>query len=153
MKNVQNETLCIRRARIFDISRMHAIEKVSFPTPWSFDALFSDAFLNGSTMYFVAEYCGQVAAYGGMWLVVDEAHITNIAVKPEYRRLGIADKLLTHMEVMAKKNGAEYMLLEVRESNATAQALYKKHGFENMGLRKKYYQNPVEDAYIMRLTL
>jgi ribosomal-protein-alanine N-acetyltransferase len=147
------EAPILRRARIFDISKMHAIEKASFPTPWSFDALFGDAFLNGNTFYTVVEYNRDVAAYGGMWLVLDEAHITNIAVKPEYRRLGFADQLLSYMEDLAYKNGAVAMLLEVRQSNLPAYTLYEKHGFYKIGTRPRYYKNPVEDAYIMRKDL
>jgi ribosomal-protein-alanine N-acetyltransferase len=153
MKREYNDGLCIRRARIFDISKMHAIEKVSFPTPWSFDALFSDAFLNANTYYNVAEYGGAIAAYGGMWLIIDEAHVTNIAVKPEYRGFGIADRLLGYMEDVARKSRAICMILEVRQSNDPAMALYKKHGFEKIGIRQKYYTNPVEDAFIMRKEL
>lgn len=141
--------IIFRKARVFDISKMHAIEKASFPTPWSFDALFADAFLNGNTIYLVAEYCKDITAYGGMWLVLDEAHITNIAVKQDCRRMGIADKLLSYLVEMAVKNGATTMILEVRTSNSPALALYHKHGFHEVGIRKGYYSNPVEDAFIM----
>lgn len=145
--------ITFRKARVFDISKMHAIEKASFPTPWSFDALFADAFLNSNTIYMVAEYCKDIAAYGGMWLVLDEAHITNIAVKQDYRRMGIADKLLGIMAEAAAKNGIASMLLEVRRSNSPALILYHKHGFHEVGVRKDYYSNPVEDAFIMRKEL
>lgn len=149
----EGENTVIRRAKIFDISKMHAIEKASFPTPWSFDALFADVFLNGNTFYSVVEYHKDIAAYGGMWLILDEAHITNIAVKADYRRMGFADQLLGYMEEMAYRNGATSMLLEVRESNTPAHGLYIKHGFYKIGIRQRYYSNPVEDAFIMRKDL
>ncbi len=147
------EEIKIRPAKIFDIGRMHAIEKASFPTPWSFDALFTDVFINGNTLYVVAEYYKEIVGYGGMWLIMDEAHITNIAVKQDLRRLGIANRLLMFLEEAALRNGAKDMFLEVRTSNLSAIALYEKHGFKNINIRKKYYRNPVEDAYVMRKDL
>lgn len=88
-----------------------------------------------------------------MWHVLDEGQITNIAVKPEYRRFGIASALLEHLKKSAKELGIILMELEVREGNQAAIGLYKKQGFETVGRRRRYYKNPTEDAILMNLEL
>jgi len=97
----------------------------------------------------VAEVDNKIVGYGGFWVVVDEGHITNIAVHPEYRSKGIGSKIMEGLIELAKKNGIISMTLEVRESNIVAQHLYAKFGFRPLGRRKGYYQDNNEDAIIM----
>ena len=101
--------------------------------------------------YFVAmdESTGKIVGYGGYWLIIDEAHITTIAVTPEYRRKGISEKLLQKMMDAGYAKKAKWFTLEVRAGNIPAQNLYYKYGFKSLGLRKKYYQDNDEDALIM----
>lgn len=95
----------------------------------------------------------EVVGYMGMWIIVDEAHITNIAVHPQARRQQIAELAVRQMMLVAKERGAERMTLEVRKSNEAAIGLYEKVGFVNYGLRKNYYIEPREDAIIMWVNL
>ncbi len=94
-----------------------------------------------------------IVAYGGFWIIVDEAHITNIAVDPDKRRLGLGKKLVDGMIDEMEKMGMENVTLEVRESNIAARELYAGFGFADAGRRPKYYQDPKEDAIIMWLRL
>ena len=99
--------------------------------------------------YLVAETDGQVVGYAGAWVILDESHITNIAVKETYRGRGIG-KLLTRALLQYLSNlGASYATLEVRVSNERAQSLYKGLGFVSVGKRKRYYEDNQEDAYLM----
>jgi ribosomal-protein-alanine N-acetyltransferase len=93
----------------------------------------------------------RVAAFCAFWLVVGEAHINNLAVLPELRSRGLGTQLLDATIVEAAHLGAEVLSLEVRESNAPALRLYEKAGFERVSVRKNYYTNPVEDAWILSL--
>ena len=120
----------------------------SFPIPWSYDS-FSNELNNKLATYIVASKNDKVVGFGGIWVIFDESHITNIAVHPDYRGLGIGDIL---MEALIKKSydkGSKDITLEVRRSNVVAQNLYKKYGFAQDGIRKKYYQDNGEDAIIM----
>ena len=92
---------------------------------------------------------GKLIGYGGMWIILDEAHITNVCVLPEKRRQGYATKLMDELAGIASGLGADNMTLEVRVSNEEALKLYEKCGFHIQGVRKKYYSNNGEDAYIM----
>ncbi len=143
----------IRAPKLFDICKVNAIEKEAFPTPWSFDALFSDFFLNRNTFYTVAVCDGVVAGYGGMWKVEDECHITNVAVKKEFHRRGIATKIMEELKAHAYHSDSKVMFLEVRRSNDSAISLYRKMGFYIAGERKNYYSNPREDALVMQTVL
>ncbi|MEZ4357887.1 MAG: ribosomal protein S18-alanine N-acetyltransferase [Eubacteriales bacterium] len=142
--------ILVRRARLFDISHINKIEKQSFSMPWSFDSLFTDIFLNNLTAYFVAEVNSEIVAYGGMWMILGEGHITNIAVKPSYRLHGIGKAILKKLLETAIKNGIEMMSLEVRQSNENAIKMYEAAGFIKMGVRRNYYVLPIEHAYIMQ---
>jgi len=101
--------------------------------------------------YFVAvdKSDGQPVGYGGYWLIMDEAHVTTIAVAPQYQRKGVSEMLLQEMINCAYAKKAKWFTLEVRASNIAAQNLYSKYGFKSLGLRKKYYQDNEEDALIM----
>lgn len=125
------------------------IEKLSFKTPWSHEAFTYELNSNKCARYRVIINGERVVAYGGMWIMIDEAHITNIAVHPDFRGMGIGDRLLGDMVEYAKSEGATSMTLEVRKSNAPAIGLYDKYGFCEVAVRKGYYQDTGEDAIIM----
>jgi ribosomal-protein-alanine N-acetyltransferase len=125
------------------------IERRSFPTPWSERAFVSELTHNAYAHYLVALRGARVSGYAGMWLILDEAHITNIAVHPLERGRGLGDRLLSELERRAAAQGCRRMTLEVRPSNAVAQALYRKHGFEARGRRPGYYSDTHEDAIVM----
>lgn len=125
------------------------IEKVSFPSPWSRQAFACELLQNNFAFYIVALTEGKVVGYGGMWLILDEAHITNVAVHPDYRKKNIGRALLLGMISHAVLTGITGMTLEVRPSNAAARHLYATLGFKERGVRKRYYTDTNEDAIIM----
>ncbi|HQJ36406.1 MAG TPA: ribosomal protein S18-alanine N-acetyltransferase [Clostridia bacterium] len=131
-----------------DIDQVVEIENLSFTSPWSRES-FESELKNNLARYIVARVNGKVAAYGGMWIILDEAHITNIAVHPEFRERKIGEKLVKEMLRTAKENKAEHITLEVRASNDAARKLYEKLGFKDSGTRKGYYADTGEDAVIM----
>lgn len=133
-----------------DIDAIVELEKLSFPTPWSRQSFESELFRNSHARYAVAEFQGTVIGYGGMWLVCDETHVTNIAVHPSYRGHKVGQQLLRTMMLTATMLGASRMLLEVRPSNKVAQKLYFSHGFRPVGVRPKYYSDDGEDALILQ---
>ena len=132
-----------------DLDMVLEIEKICFPTPWSRNAFRIEIEENRCAHYLTAICGNQVVGYGGMWLIVDEAHITNIAVHPDYRGRGIGEAILKSLMKRAVDLGAVRMTLEVRVSNKVAQNLYRKLGFYDAGIRKQYYANNNEDALIM----
>lgn len=125
------------------------IERVSFPTPWSQQAFTYEITQNNFAYYVVALDEGQVLGYAGMWMVLDEAHITNVAVHPDQRGKKLGKALMLEMMRQALLRGAVRMTLEVRPSNYVARQLYQALGFKEKGLRKKYYTDTNEDAIIM----
>lgn len=131
-----------------DISSILEIEKEAFATPWTKKA-FESEIKNNLAYYLVAEVDGKVVAYGGTWLIIDEAHITNIAVKEEYKGNGIGNKILEDLIEYTTDLGIRNMTLEVRKSNKIARSLYEKYGFISFGVRPKYYVDNGEDAIIM----
>lgn len=124
------------------------IEWECFPIPWSRKSM-EDELERKIAYYFVALVDGKVAGYGGMWHVVTEGHITNIAVSEKFRRLGVGNAIVDKMIELAEEKDMLGVTLEVRVSNEAAISLYKKHGFKIEGLRKEYYDDNKEDAYIM----
>jgi ribosomal-protein-alanine N-acetyltransferase len=128
-----------------------AIENESFVFPWTRKSMLAELerVNRGMAYYYVGLVDGKVAGYGGMWHVVTEGHITNIAVKDEFRRMGVGDAIVAKMLETADEKDMLGVTLEVRVSNEAALALYKKHGFTLEGLRKEYYEDNKEDAYIM----
>jgi len=104
---------------------------------------------NKCARYYVAKDDNRIIGYGGMWLVLDEAHVTNVAVHPDYRRKGVGRRIMETLINEAVRLGKERMTLEVRVSNTPAINLYKSLGFEEGGIRKGYYSNNREDALIM----
>ena len=142
------EEIRIERADVTCIGEIRELEELCFATPWSIEALYEDICVNKNS-YFVLKADGKIVAYGGMWIIIDEAHITNICVHPDYRARGFGQKLMQHMIRYARSQGVEGMTLEVRVSNAPALHMYNKLGFKLAGRRKKYYSDTGEDAYIM----
>jgi ribosomal-protein-alanine N-acetyltransferase len=142
----------IRRAGLADVTAIWAIEKASFPSPWS-------------RWSFLTEWATRTATPGGrpssptwqtwgyliFWVVLDEMHILNLAVHPEHRRRSIARRLLAEGLAQARTLGAELAWLEVRTSNLAAQALYKSFGFREVGRRPRYYDDTQEDALLLTL--
>jgi len=168
----------VRPMVLSDIEKVMEIEQASFPTPWPASAYRYELRRNDMAHYLVAElrvpaekedFSGDerglgaklrqlvsrasspssIVGYGGFWLMEREAHIGTIAVKPEYRGRGIGELLLATMIERAVELGAEVMTLEVRVSNHVAQKLYRKYGFLQTGLRRRYYSDNQEDALIM----
>lgn len=125
-----------------------SLSRLCFSHPWSEDA-FKEELSNTLALYTVAAIDGKVIGYGGLWTILDEGHITNIAVHPEFQGQGIASLILHNLEVSCKEKGILSLTLEVRASNYKAQGLYSKFGFVIQGLRKNYYEDPVEDALIL----
>jgi ribosomal-protein-alanine N-acetyltransferase len=132
-----------------DITRVLEIERQSFHTPWPTDAYVHELRENRLASYIVARAEEALVGYAGMWVILDEAHITTIAVDPRYRGQHIGERLLVGLIDEALDRGARWMTLEVRRSNATAQALYRKYGFREIGTRKGYYSDNREDAIVM----
>ncbi|AZN43976.1 ribosomal-protein-alanine N-acetyltransferase [Paenibacillus albus] len=132
-----------------DVPTIVAIEKESFTSPWTEEAFVNELTNNHFARYMVMDYEGDVIGYGGMWTIMDEAHVTNVAVREQYRGLGLGTKLMVELQRTAVMFGAKRMTLEVRVSNMVAQHLYKKLGFEPSGVRPGYYSDNMEDALIM----
>lgn len=139
----------IRQMLEKDIEDIVEIEKEAFTTPWSKKAFTSEINENNLAYYLVAEVDGKAVAYGGIWLVLNEGHITNIAVKKEYKGKGIGNKIIEGLICHCIKSGIDNMTLEVRKSNQVAINLYEKYGFLDYGVRPKYYADDGEDAIIM----
>ena len=165
--------------RVADLPAVMEIERVSFTAPWTINAFEYELHYNEAARYFVARKNGRteragtgkiarpfwarwlpvepsaqtprdpVLGYGGFWKMVDETHISTIAVAPQYRRRGIGELLVIAMIEASQAIGAKLMTLEVRKSNTSAQALYRKYQFEIAGERKRYYSDNGEDAWIM----
>lgn len=131
-----------------DIDQVVNIERICFSLPWSKES-FESELKNEFAYYQCAEEAGKILGYMGMWRVIDECHITNIAVLPEYRNRGIGAMLIDKMVEICKCSEITTMTLEVRVSNTPAINLYKKFGFYSVGIRPNYYMKPTEDALIM----
>ncbi len=134
-----------------DLDEVTAIEKVSFPSPWSRD-IFLRELENSFSFNFVARLPdkgnNKVVGYSVFWIVVDEVHILDLAVKEDFRRHKIGKGLILHCLKVAQEKGCRMAFLEVRDSNAAAKNLYDSLGFEEIGTRKSYYSDG-EDAIVM----
>jgi len=142
-------TVAIKKMGLEDIEGVWQIEKLSFTQPWSRQAFLEEVVFNERAFYLVAKVGKSIVGYAGCWVIYDEVHITNVAVRPEYRGQRIATRLLESLEEEVAKLGGESLTLEVRVSNQTAQHLYRQRGFYPVGLRKQYYSDNDEDAIIM----
>jgi [ribosomal protein S18]-alanine N-acetyltransferase len=149
----KGEAVSFRSMRLGDIDEVCRIEKEAFPTPWSEGAFHNELVNNHFAHYIIMECDGDVAGYGGMWLIMEEAHVTNIAVKASYRGRKLGERLLRQLQETAQFLGAHKMTLEVRVSNLVAQRLYEKLGFRSVGVRRGYYSDNQEDALIMWVDL
>jgi ribosomal-protein-alanine N-acetyltransferase len=135
--------------RIEDLPAVLAIERASFRTPWPPHAYQSELQSNRLATYLVARVDERLVGFAGMWLMVDEAHITTFAVDPAWRRQGIGERLLLALLDIAVARGAREATLEVRLSNLPARRLYEKYGLRPVGVRPRYYSDDQEDALIM----
>ena len=135
-----------------DVDDVAEIEKQSFPIPWSRAAFVDELTRNARALYIVVrDESETTVGYGGMWLVCDEAHVTNIAVRSDRRRRGVGTAVMIGLMGLAQSKGANRMTLEVRVSNRPAQELYSRLGFRPAGVRPRYYMDNREDALIMWL--
>ncbi len=139
----------LRRMTLADVDAVLAIEKASFTTPWSREAFVKEVTENKLAYYTVAESEGEILGYAGVWLIVDEGHITNIAVTPKYRGRQIGKKILEKLIQELKNRDILRVTLEVRASNKVAIGLYMSYGFIVLGRRPGYYTDNGEDALIM----
>lgn len=141
----------VRQATKSDAEAIYTIETDSFSTPWSLESVIRELEEQKERIYFLVEEDGQAVAYAGAWMVYDEGQITNIAVRPESRREGYGAIVTRKLIKELFNRGMTEIFLEVRISNIAALALYRRLGFTVKGVRKSYYTNPTEDAYIMSL--
>ena len=141
--------LTIGPMMVAHLPAVHAIEQASFTSPWPPHAYRSEIETNRLAHYLVATIDDEVVAYGGIWLMVDEAHITTFAVHPAWRRQRIGEQLLLALLDIAIARHAREATLEVRLSNMAARKLYAKYGFRPVGVRPRYYSDDGEDALIM----
>ena len=141
--------LRVEAMRLEDLPAVHAIEQASFSTPWPPHAYRTELEKNRLAHYLVVRAGDEVVGYAGVWLMVDEAHITTFAVDPRWRRRGIGERLLLAVLDLARVQRAREATLEVRLSNIAARRLYEKYGFRPVGLRPNYYTDDREDALIM----
>ncbi len=133
-----------------DLEAILKIEQASFPLPWT-RGMFEQELHIPTSHFFVAKTvpAKEIIGYAGYWQVVDELHLINIAVHPEYRRQGLGKHLLFYILCDGKRLGLKKATLEVRASNLAAQRLYEQLGFKNIACRKHYYSDNLEDAIIM----
>ena len=143
------EGVLIRRMRTEDVDEVAAIERTTFARPWSRESFRQEMERNKAARYMVALRDGRIIGYAGAWIILDESHITNIAVAEAERGKGVGRKLTEALLQYISNLGAAYATLEVRVSNERAQHLYKSLGFVSVGKRKRYYEDNGEDAFLM----
>ena len=142
-------SLRVEPMQIGDLDAVQEIERRSFRTPWPAHAYRTELETNRLATYVVARIDDRVVGYGGMWVMVDEAHITTFALDPDFRRRRIGERVLLSLLDHAQARHAHEATLEVRLSNLPARRLYEKYGFRPVGLRPRYYSDDNEDALIM----
>ena len=144
----------IRKIREEDVLQIHEIETEAFARPWSVESILHDVKDNPVARWLVMEDGqGSVLAYAGLWLVIDEGHVLNVAVRSDHRGKGYGKAIVSALIDLAREEGMQLMTLEVRRSNLGAQHLYHSVGFQDVGYRKRYYEDNNEDALIMYLDL
>jgi ribosomal-protein-alanine N-acetyltransferase len=141
--------IVVDRMRVEDLPAVHVIERESFSTPWPAHAYRQELEQNRLATYIVARWNDEVVGFAGIWLLVDEAHVTTFATRRAWRRQGIGERLLLALLDLARARGANEATLEVRPSNTPARRLYEKYGFKVVGVRPRYYSDDNEDALIM----
>ena len=145
----ERKNMAVREMQPEDVPSVAALEAECFSEPWSEQA-FLDALNQPEALMMVAEDAQQLpVGYCSIYLSLDEGEITNVAVRPDCRKQGIANAILDAVFAEARSRGAEKIYLEVRQSNLPAQKLYEKHGFESCGIRKNFYRKPTEHAIVM----
>jgi ribosomal-protein-alanine N-acetyltransferase len=132
-----------------DLDAVQRIERASFTTPWPAYAYRQEIETNRLAHYIIARAGDDIVGFAGMWMMVDQAHITTFAVDPKWRRQGIGAQMVRALLEMARPLGARQATLEVRLSNLPARHLYEKFGFRPVGIRPRYYSDNGEDALIM----
>ena len=147
--NQAESEVTLRRMTLRDVDHVLLVERRSFTAPWSRQAFMTELLDNQFARYIVAEHAGRIVGYAGIWLIVDEGHVTNIAVDPDYRGQHLGEMLLRMLMAICVRNGGRRITLEVRVTNEVAKNLYRKLGFEGAGVRKGYYTDNREDALIM----
>ena len=143
------EEIEFRPMTLDDVPAIVEIERQVFTAPWSPEAFVNELKHNHFARYLVMVTDGRIIGYGGMWTIIDEAHVTNIAVRDGWRGRGYGERLMRELQKLAVRHGSTAMTLEVRVTNEIAQRLYRKLGFKPNGLRPKYYTDNQEDALIM----
>ena len=138
----------IREMQLDDLEQVMTIEEANFSVPWTETGFFT-FLLREDTLFLVAEEGEKILGYCGVVTVQDEGDITNVAVEKNSQNQGIGKKLLEEMFQRTQKAGVCRLFLEVRAGNAAALHLYEKMGFVQMGIRKNYYEQPVEDGVVM----
>jgi ribosomal-protein-alanine N-acetyltransferase len=149
MALAEDDRIEMDRMKLTDLDDVLEVERRSYATPWSRRAFVSELTENAYAHYLVARHDGRVIGYVGMWLILEECHITNVAVHPDWRGRGVGKLLMGSAIAFAEAAGARRITLEVRRSNLVAQHLYESFGFRNVGVRKGYYTDNHEDAFIM----
>ena len=139
----------VRAMTTDDLDGVMAVEQEAFPAPWSRSAFAEELEKNRLARYLVALDGETIVGYAGTWLVINEAHVTNVAVHATRRHEGIGRLLMEALMKLARDEGMESMTLEVRVSNEPAKALYQQLGFVSAGIRKSYYSETKEDALIL----
>ena len=142
-------TLDIAEMRVEDIPDVLRVESLCFSTPWPRNAFQNELTENKLAHYFVGRVNDQVVAYGGLWVILEDAHITTVAVHPSFQRQQYGERVLVCLLDEAIERGACWVTLEVRESNLGAQNLYKKYGFTVVNTRRGYYSDNDENALVM----
>ncbi|MCG8482397.1 MAG: ribosomal protein S18-alanine N-acetyltransferase [Clostridia bacterium] len=141
--------IIIRDMVVEDIKDILIIENLCFPMPWSEAAFLNEMLNNAISKYLVVQHENRVIGYAGVWRILDEGHITNIATHPGFQRNGIARELLKALIQVLEEENITKITLEVRASNEPAINLYQQFGFTQAGIRKGYYEDNKEDAVIM----
>lgn len=139
----------IRRMTLNDVDAVHAIEEATFQTPWSRESFEKEMTENRCARYLVAQKAGEIIGFAGIWIIMDEGHVTNVAVKEAYRGQGYGRALTQALMQYTANLAVRYITLEVRRSNVRAQSLYQSLGFTAVGYRKRYYEDNGEDALLM----
>lgn len=136
-------------AGLCHIDAIEAMEKQCFSVPWTRDMLIKQLPDDMHIFLAAVDDNGEAVGYVGLMYLLDEGYISNVAVSPEMRRQGIGNMLIEELILRARAKKLSFVTLEVRETNLAAQRLYKKHGFTEVGRRRKYYERPTEDAILM----
>jgi ribosomal-protein-alanine N-acetyltransferase len=141
----------IRKMTLEDVPGVIDLDQKSFSLPWPERSFRFELTANPASRCWVAEFAGRIVGMIVVWLIIDEAHVATLATHPDFRRRGIAKKLLSHALLNLMEDGAQSSFLEVRESNLAAQEMYRKFGYEASGRRPRYYRDNDEDAILMNL--